>query len=102
MSLICLNDGRVEIVKGTEARSADVYAGDIFEVTHEDNYRYYGKLSIKGFFVHEPGLSGKRFASHSVSNPDSIEYAVIKDKVTDLPDPQQFWATWVKINKEQE
>jgi hypothetical protein len=95
--LICLNDGRVEIIKGTDARSADVYAGDRFDVTHEDNYRYYGKLVIRGRFIHEPGLSGKRFASHQVSDPDSIEYAVIKDNVKNTPDPQQFWATWGEV-----
>jgi hypothetical protein len=96
--LICLNDGRVEIVKGTDARSADVYAGDTFEVTLEDGYRYFGKLHINGTFSHEPGLSGKRFSSHQVSNPDSIVYAVLKDKITNVPDPQGFWATWEIIS----
>jgi hypothetical protein len=95
-NLVCVNPGRLEVVVG-EAMSADVESGDIFSITSEDNYRYYGKLKIKGFFKHDPGLSGKKQVSGLYDSHD-IEFAVSKDKVD--AEPSDFWATWKHVSNE--
>lgn len=96
--LICNNEGRIEIVSGTEARSAEVLKGDTFDATSEDQYRYFGTLETKNGFIHEPGLSGKRFEPYFVGKP-KIECAVLKENIKE--EPHNFWATWsrTKLNK---
>lgn len=90
--LICNSAGRVEIISGTDARSADVVIGDTFEIEREDWYRYYGKLKTKNGFMYEPGLSGHRFDPVYIGKPTGIEYAILKSNIKDGEDG--FWALW--------
>lgn len=97
-SFKCNHEGRVEIVEGHEARSADVKKGDTFHVNSsyrngEDTIRYYGSLNIKGStFTHSPGFSGKKVDEHTPINHGKVVFAILKKNVTE--DEDDFWATW--------
>jgi len=91
--LVCVKDGRVEVVKG-EARSADVKDGDLLKVVREDFRRYYGMLDIRGHgFRHDPGLSG-RPVRPGVFEPGMMEFAVLKENVGQDAAGRGFWAEW--------
>lgn len=89
----CIEPGRVEVVKG-EARSADAKRGDMFVSNHEDNWRYYGILDIKGsMFRHDPGLSG-RPTRPGVFGPGDMMFAILKENVGPEAKDTGFWAIW--------
>ena len=92
MELVCNNGGYVEIIAGTDARSAEALEGNKFVVTHEDEYRYFGTLVPKYGFMYNTGLSGHRFEPKYIGKPVGIEYAVMKSNLT--PEKNDFWATW--------
>lgn len=97
---VCNHEGRVEIVEGHEARSADVKEGDTFHVNPsyrngEDNNRYYGSLDIKGStFTHSPGFSGKKVDEKTPIKHGKVVFAILKKNVTNNED--DFWATWTE------
>jgi predicted RNA-binding Zn-ribbon protein involved in translation (DUF1610 family) len=89
----CVSAGRIEIISGTDARSADARVGDTFTVTRDTTNWYEGKLTIVDSFSHDPGLSGKKvsgYVGHS-----GVIFALRKNKVTDTED--DFWATWKQV-----
>ena len=93
-TLRCISPGRVEISRGASARSAEVKKGDIFNITRQDTYRFYGSLDIRGFgFRHDPGFSGQK-VSPGLHKPDGIEFAIIKENIvpkgTEVD--EDFWA----------
>ena len=52
-TLVCTNPGRIHIISGDEARSADVKNGDLFKVGDSPNKNYYfGKLTLQGNYKH--------------------------------------------------
>jgi len=91
LTLICINDGSVQTTSG-EARSADIKRGDIIKVTRENEYFYFGTPQIKGRFIQDPGLSGRRTNNNPVNSND-VEVAINKkNSITNSPD--DFWATF--------
>jgi hypothetical protein len=97
----CIGDGLIEVVVG-EAHSAEAKKGNKFIVDSnfrngEDNLRYYGTLIIdKNFrFIHTPGLSGNVIKNPYDLGKNKIEYAIMKENVTNKSD--NFWATWKEI-----
>ena len=90
--LSCNHEGRIEIIEGAEARSADVEVGNTLEVTEITPSRYYGKLDLKGKgFQHDPGLSGKKTAP-GIRTATGIVFGIEKNLVTN--EPHDFFATW--------
>jgi hypothetical protein len=91
--LICVTPGRVEIIQGSDARSADVKEGDIFTVVEEKGGRYWGSLDIQGYrFQKNAGLSGHRNVDTKLYGSSGIIFGVMKRYVDNEED--DFWATW--------
>ena len=93
LTVQCVNPGIVQTTTG-EAQSAEVKKNDIVYITRENQYHFFGKLSINKNmrFMHDPGLSGKDVDSNQVSN---FEVAIKKDKIDSSN--HNFWATFKKI-----
>lgn len=96
-TFICVGEGRVEIIEGAEAMSADALEGNRFIVNPnyrggEDEYRFYGKLDIgRNTFKVDPGLSGKTRLETNVDF-GRVVYAIQKQTID--AEPSDFWATW--------
>ena len=96
-TFVCVGEGRVEIIEGAEAMSADALEGNKFIVNPgyrggEDEYRFYGKLDIgRNTFRVDPGLSGKTRLEANVDF-GKVVYAVRKATID--AEPNGFWATW--------
>ena len=99
-TFICVGEGRVEIIEGAEAMSADALEGNRFIVNPnyrggEDEYRFYGKLDIgRNTFKVDPGLSGKTRLETNVDF-GRVVYAIQKQTIDD--EPSDFWATWKEV-----
>ena len=97
--LLCVNPGRIQIISGDEAHSADMYKGDKFIIGDSPNPHYYfGTIKISGRFTRDPGLSGKdpeKLKGVPIRQKD-IVYGVSKDNVDGHED--DFWATFTPIS----
>lgn len=99
-TFICVGEGRVEIIEGAEAMSADALEGNKFIVNPnyrggEDEYRFYGKLDIgRNTFKVDPGLSGRTRLETNVDF-GRVVYAIRKQTID--AEPNDFWATWQEV-----
>jgi len=93
-TLICIGDGRVSIISGTEARSAEAVEGNTFTVSKVGSHWIEGTLNLSSGmgFQHSPGLSGKNVSGfHSGKG---IIYGIQAKQID--AEPNDFWATWKK------
>lgn len=93
-TLIITNPGIIQTTKG-EARSGEARKGDIFKVTRENEYYYFGMLIPQAGmgFVHSSGLSGRRdIDSTKQVDTSNLEFAISK-KYVDTNKEDDFWAS---------
>lgn len=101
MKLECIGPGRVEIVSGSEAHSAEALEGNFFEVDREDGLRVYGKLIAKGMFTCVSGIQSEENKQEFIGKlPGNIVCAVLKENVRfgNAQGPfDGFWALWREV-----
>lgn len=93
-TLICTGSGRVAIISGAEARSAEAVEGNTFTVSKVGPHWIEGILHLgSGMgFQHNPGLSGKNVSG--LHSGKGIVYGIQVNQVDS--DDNDFWATWKK------